>query len=262
MRLSIHLDHILSAAKETGDSLPSVLRAVRERGFSAVDVTDAARDEDIATAREAGLSVAAMRGYYHLGYRDEDAYKAKAAVERASSLDASYFCIAPGILLDKKDASALERIYGRTEEVAKHGKAHGVTVVIENLAVANAPYVTSGDVRRFLEKAPSVALSFNSGNFSFADEEAILAYRELSPLIRRITLKDGLLDDRTYGEAATVTLDGRHYFPAPVGCGDLHIRELYNAIKKDGYDGDVVCEHFGASQSLCIEKDAAFFKAD
>jgi len=260
MRLSIHLDHILTAATESGDTPEETLAAVKARGFSAVDVNEDTSDADIEAAKAAGFSVAAMHGFYHLGYRESDLARAEAALLRAASLGADYFVIVPGVLLNKQDTAAYEKMCAAVESLAKKGKTVGITVLIEGVAHEGAPYTSSVGALSFLEKAPTAHLSFYTAAFLYAGEEAILAYRETAPYVARVTLRDGLREDRTYGEAALTTREGISYFPAPALKGDLHLAELLKAMQRDGYSGDVVCEHFGASVSLCIDVEAEALK--
>ena len=260
MRLSIHLDHILTAAKESGDTLADTLAAVKARGFSSVDVNEDTEDADIEAAKAAGFTVAAMHGFYHLGYRESDLARAEAALLRAASVGAEYFVTVPGVLLNKQDTVAYERMCAAVEALAKKGMTVGITVLLEGVAHEGAPYASSVGAVAFLEKAPSARLSFHTAAFLYAGEEAILAYRETKEKIARVTLRDGLREERTYGEAALTTREGISYFPAPALKGDLHLKELLNAMQKDGYTGDVLCEHYGANESLCIDAEAEALK--
>ena len=256
MRLSIHLDHILTAAKESGDTLSDTLAAVRKRGFSAVDINEDASDRDIEAAKAAGFAVAALHGFYHLGYRESDKERAEAALLRAKALGADYFVVVPGVLLHKQDTLAYEKMQAAVEALAQKGKGLGVTVLLEGVAHEGAPYASSVGATAFLEKAPTARLSFHTGAFLYAGEEAILAYRETEKKVARITLRDGLREERTYGEAPLTTREGIAYFPAPALKGDLHLADLLKAAKKDGYTGDILCEHYGANESLCIDTEA------
>lgn len=256
MRLSIHLDHILTAAKESGDTQIDTLAAVKARGFSAVDVNEDTSDADIEAAKAAGFSVAAMHGFYHLGYRESDLARAEAALLRAKAVGADYFVIVPGVLLHKQDTAAYEKMQAAVEALAKEGKSLGITVLLEGVAHEGAPYASSVGAVAFLEKAPSARLSFHTAAFLYAGEEAILAYRETAKKVARVTLRDGLREERTYGEAALTTRAGLSYFPAPASKGDLHLSDLLKAAKKDGYTGDILCEHYGANESLCIDAEA------
>ena len=260
MRLSIHLDHILTAAKESGDNLSDTLSAVRKRGFYAVDINEDTRDSDIEAAKAKGFSVAALHGFYHLGYRESDLARAEAALLRAASLGAEFFVIVPGVLLSKQDTAATEKMAAAVEALAKKGSVLGISVLIEGVAHEGAPYTTSVGAVSFLEKAPTARLSFHTAAFLYAGEEAILAYRETAPYVARVTLRDGLCEDRSYGETPLVSKRGISYFPAPALKGDLHLRELVQALEKDGYTGDILCEHFGANQAQCIDAEAEALK--
>lgn len=96
-------------------------------------------------------------------------------------------------------------------------------------------------------------LLLDTGNIVCVDEDAAVAARELAPVTRMVHLKDFYIRGRDPGDSTQFdcagswfrSRDGKYLRGAILAQGDLDVPAILGALKRSGYDGDIVIEFEG-----------------
>lgn len=141
----------------------------------------------------------------------------------------------------------------------------GVRIVVENYDVNAGPLTFGSDLRKILEQAGNVGFAFDSGNFVHPGEDEVESLRTMKQWLGGVVhFKDRRLESYLPAEEADFheNLTGVRYYPSPVGKGIIRFREIRDILREENFDGEILLEHFGASdQYAYLEESAAFVKS-
>lgn len=140
--------------------------------------------------------------------------------------------------------------------VCAHGKKRGVMTLIEN----HGFFANGCDrVERILQRVENenYGLLLDTGNIVCVDEDAAVAAATLAPLARMVHLKDFYIRTRDPGDATQFdcagswfrSRGGKYLRGAILAQGDLDMEAVLGALKKSGYDGDMVIEFEGLEEA-------------
>ncbi len=136
--------------------------------------------------------------------------------------------------------------------VCAHGKKQGVRTLIEN----HGFFANGCDrVQRVLAAVgdDNYGLLLDTGNIVCVDEDAAVAAATLAPVTRMVHLKDFYIRSRDPGDSTQFdcagswfrSRGGKYLRGAILAQGDLDIPAVLGALKRAGYDGDIVIEFEG-----------------
>lgn len=110
---------------------------------------------------------------------------------------------------------------------------YGINILVEDFDSNDIPCGSCEDMLFFAENIPKLGFTFDTGNFAFFGEDALLCLDRLKGKIRHVHLKD-----RVSVNDLTVTVTGK---------GGLPIGKIIANLLSEGYDGRMTVEMFGAS---------------
>lgn len=263
MKIGVFYHHILEAASQTGQAPGAVLDAAAAAGICCLTLdaahyqVDPAAFADMAAAHGFGVAAAArwldLRGDYP---SDE----ARAVLDALGRMNARHLLALPVFPdagnWDAQRAATADNLKRLSEQAA----AYGVQVSLEDFDNAASPYANTDGLRFFLQNAPQLGVTFDTGNFIFSEEDAQKALAALLPRVVCVHCKDRSLAP-VAGAKPLITVSGRAVYPSPVGAGCIPMTALLGALKAAGYDGELLIEHYGSPDMLgYMLASAAFLK--
>ncbi len=265
MKYSVFYHHIACAAQELGCSLGDMLEQVRFWGISHVELDrDAVGQEDDAiltlsaqlTAH--GLQPSSIYGFYDWAngpLPGED----DLLLRQATLLGCGRVMVIPGFYTDLQNSEKCRaeqaRMIEGTRRLTELAAARGLTVTIECFDDARSPIATIGGMEAFLQAIPALMVTLETGNFRFSGEDILLAQQRFCDRVRHVHLKDRFLPDCCPGGAPqemlvgdpVTAVTGETLYPCAVGQGHMPIRQVIRNLARQGYDGIMTIEHFGAA---------------
>lgn len=112
---------------------------------------------------------------------------------------------------------------------------------VENYPGALSPLVLAGDFLDWQREFPGLQLCFDNGNAA-GGEDPVEGCRKILPWLRHVHLKDWLKYDEP-GFRRTRMLDGRYYYPALIGEGEVSPEGVLKLLAENGYDGYINLEY-------------------
>lgn len=253
MRISVFYHHITEASRQTGRALDDVIARAREAGVAGVEMDAESLRADGALPgrlRERGLDLCAIYGQFDFGH-DTPLQAGLDLIDNAARLGAKRVLIVPGFIRPGETAEhVLPGMISALRDICAYAGALGVAVGIEDYDAREAPYSTVEQLHRFFDAVPALGCVFDTGNFIYSEEDAAEAYQSLRAHVTAVHLKDRSPVCLTRGDQPIETIMGRRLYPAPVGGGCLPMLDLLRALRRDGYDGDLAIEHFGAADQM------------
>ncbi|HPO74530.1 MAG: sugar phosphate isomerase/epimerase [Armatimonadetes bacterium] len=124
---------------------------------------------------------------------------------------------------------------GALAKAAERAQGSGVTVTIEDFGVYPEFTCSSEHVLEVVQAAahPNLKVTFDNGNFLFADDTPVQAFPRLKELIRHVHIKDF-----APGEPGS----GRRWVGTAIGSGQAMVRESLALVKGMEYKGWVSLE--------------------
>ena len=142
----------------------------------------------------------------------------------------------PNVLPVDATQKDVEKVRGHVTTFAERCLKEGIDLVVESFD--NEASLCYGIERllSLLDQSKNLGVAFDIGNFTFAQEDPIVAYETFKNRVRHVHVKDrASLDDMT---------------PVPAGTGVSKIQEVLQKMEKMGYDGWYTIEVFGSKQML------------
>lgn len=268
MRISAFLENIGQASRETGRPLQELLAQFREEGLESVyaNYSWSLKSREQQLVPLLGKIGLALEGLWDTipfnAMTDEEGEAAYTAmIDCAARNGAKHLLITPGVFhgRDEEGRVTREEVADREPEIQRmiaamrrakeYGEEKGVAVTMEDYDVFSSPIVFPEVLRRFFEEIPGLQCTFDTGNFIPCDRDVREEFAYYKDKIIAIHLKDRIENDDQGGieKEPYITESGRKYYPAVVGCGDMHIPEIIAEMNKMGYQGPGIIELFGST---------------
>ncbi len=269
MRISVFFDHVREACQQRGRGLADVLNEVRSYGITALECSLESLAEDMEGRRAlfaaCGVQVSCVYGMYDFANQRDPAL-AYPLIDTASYFSADKVLIVPGFVelsgmeerqaVRKVGTPAMEQMAEVLNALCEYGRARRVAVTMEDFDDARAPFASQVQLAWFLERVQGLGVSFDTGNFLYADVNELEAFQLLKGRILHVHCKDRSLVPNA-GETPKLTVTGQRLYAAPVGAGCIQMEELLRRLKQIGYDDTLAIEHFGALDQLAFMKQSA-----
>lgn len=271
MRISVFYDHIMEACSQTSLPEQSVMDKVRSFGISALECSYEYLKDRLQDRKNffAGCGMAVSCIYATVDFTNcRDASFSYHLADAAAFLGADKILVIPGFVsIDGMTPAAAVQTVGQKEAVSMasclndlcgYAKSLGVRVVMEDFDDAHAPFSSARQLLWFIGNVPQLYVCFDTGNFIYAGDNELEAFELLKHRIGHVHLKDRSLAPAA-GNEPMFTVTGKELYPASVGSGCIHIKEIVDMLLDMGYDDTFAIEHFGATDQLsCMRQSAAW----
>ena len=178
-------------------------------------------------------------------------------LEVAASLGAKLFMIVPFYAaIDEMKAKKLGRELVRQHMVqgfgiaVEKGKRFGLQVCFETTPQDVICLSGTEDCKWMLDQVPGLGLVFDTANMLPHGDDPLESYKALKEYMIHVHLKDVALEEHRFSLFPKEhTKDGQIMRATVFGEGVIPVRELYNQMRKDGYDGCFAIEYIHPSDS-------------
>ncbi len=233
----------------------------RYAGTSHIDVADlsAGRATDLRAEIEAkGLHISGL-GYYPNPLHPDPAHREQVighlrqVIVAAGRMGVPFVNTFMGGDAAKTQDENWDRALEIWPDIVRHAQDNGVRLTIENCPmifsrdewpaghnIAWSPYIW----RRILEQwGGTIGLNFDPSHLVWLmiDQERFI--REFGPHILHMQAKDLMIDRDGLYERGTLSAGIGWQVPRLPGLGDVDWAEIFSALYRAGYDGDVIIEH-------------------
>lgn len=204
---------------------------------------------------ELGIGIEGMHGWFDFGHNPEDeGYKD--FIDLAVRHGAGNVLIVPGMIPKEEEdrrEELIQNIISAMRRAVAYGREKGIAVSMEDFDGLQAPYCTVDGLDRFMREVDGLQCSFDTGNFVMYHEDELEAFERFRDKICTMHLKDRGTTRMHESDGACVCADGVELYPAPVGYGVMHIKEIIDRLKAQGYDGGLIVEIFGCDGNHMLE---------
>ena len=268
---SVFHHHICEAARETGCTVPEMMRTVRAWGIAHAELDRDAvgRDDDSIRAiadqlAEGGLTPSSIYGFYSWqepgNVPDED----DLLLHQAEMLGCPRIMIIPGFYSDLNNAEKCceekARMIAGMQKLCAMAANRGLTPTIECFDDARSPIATIEGMAEFLTAVPALQVTLETGNFLFSGDDILEAQYRFADRIAHVHLKDRFLPrlapDVIPAGDATTAVTGEVMYPCAVGHGHIPMDTVLRRLSGAGYDGILTIEHFGAADYTGTIRDS------
>lgn len=206
----------------------------------------------------AGLRVSNICGSFDFGHNPDDK-RIREFVDMALKMHSDKIMPIPGFITgytqDEKDAERRNMLQAM-KNLCEYADSRNVLVTIEDFDDSTSPIADSDGMLWFLERIPSLKVTFDTGNFMYVNESEIDAFHKLKSHIRHVHCKDRSLKG-CEGEDAKISIHGVNMFASPVGYGCIRMEEMIGLLKEIQYEGALTIEHFGSQNHLYYMEQSA-----
>lgn len=258
MKLSVFYNHIEEASQQENISEDEILKRAKDFGidFCEIDFSQIENNDEILNKiSKANLKVSSVYCFYDFNLRNENE-KIKNHIRRAKDCDSKNIMIIPGFFQTQNDNEEKIFIDG-TRVVCQEACKKNIQPLIEDFDNYKSPIAKMEQLKNYVDKIPELRIAFDTGNFMYSNQNEMDAYRLLKNKITHVHCKDRSLT-KNNGDESTC-LDGTKMYPAPVGFGDIKMKEIVSDLLKSGYDRIFTIEHFGSKNQLEYMKKSAEF---
>jgi sugar phosphate isomerase/epimerase len=275
MKYGVFLHHMAKAGRETQCGMDYVMDQVRNAGIACVELSrdelgdDEAKVRDFARLmRQYELEPSSIYGKYDWTKEENMPQPDDLLLRQAKWMGCKRILLIPGFYTEGADETQRHReqqtMMACTRRMTELAREQGLTATIECYDHALSPIATIAGMAAFLEAAPELMGTLETGNFIFSGDDVLQALQAFRGRIRHVHLKDrlrgSLLEPGQVPPGDPVlSATGEWLYPCAVGAGHMPIAQVLRALEADGYEGVATIEHFGAaSYTECILDSARY----
>lgn len=250
MKIGIFLDHLRDASLQTGKPLEFIAKEAVAAGFEFIHVNGEfwmANEERIDQfLQNTGLTIGSVDLLCQLT-QGKDTDKAENLIRFMSRKGVEQLLLIPGFVHEAQSRkAAMEQAALHMKQLLYLARGLHVKCSLEDYDNQKAPFGTWQELKWFVERLPDLGVCFDTGNFAFFGQDAIVAYDQLEPYICFVHAKDRKYIGRD-GEESLLTVDGKRLYPSATGSGEMPISEIVSRLKAKKFDAGIIVEHFGSA---------------
>jgi L-ribulose-5-phosphate 3-epimerase len=188
-------------------------------------------------------------------------------LKKASELNVDRLLITIEGYRNKENDKMVSEDLGKTivgfNKVTEKAKNYNIKICIEDFDVNIGPTTFYKSISYLLNNVPDLGYAYDSGNYIYSGEDELTALKSLCSRISCVHLKDRSFKPILPGDinSSFVNMQGKVFYPSPVGSGIIHIKEILEILSSINYQGPFYFEHFGASdQLLYLQKSSDNFR--
>lgn len=271
-RYGVFYHHVARAASELGCPVEQMLDTIRAWGIEYVELDREAVGQEDGHIRQMGsmlenhgLRPSSIYGFYSWQRPGPLPTADDLLLRQAEMLDCQRVMLVPGFF-EEHTGEELARMQDASCAMAELAAARGVTATIECFDDSRSPIATIRGMEGFLQAAPKLFVTLETGNFLFSGDDVLEAQQRFQGCIRHVHLKDRFLPElspevKPTGEAKTAAT-GQVMYPCAVGQGHIPMETVLKGLEADAYPGVMTIEHFGVpSYAKAIEASITWLKA-
>ena len=263
MKPAIFLDHIYDIARIDRLSLDNALSRLHLLGFDGLEVLFDPQVDPYALANRfyhGGMFVSCLCALVDFANHPDDENLQRTILEHCFAYNTHRCLIVPGKIdpeHPERTPELMANMVSALNRFCEKARKQGITVVMEDFGSAAAPYHDAAGLRWFLDQVPLLQCGFDTGNFAFADEDALDVFDPFKDRITHVHLKDFGPEPAAPEQKPFYSISGRALYGTPIGAGQVRNAEIIDRLKEINYDGMLVVEHHAATQPLAwIEQTA------
>ena len=246
-KVSIFSDHIATIAQQEGLSFAEAAIKVYELGYTGVDVWTTLSDEQLRVLDSIGFEHAcAIVCIDHTKGSQPKAEEQALAFMKETGW--TRLLLVTGLLADDATDEDAAAAIGLVDAFSKEAAGQGFDVMVEDYDNPNSLSYNTAALDRLFAASSTLGHVFDTGNYVYCGEDALLALEHFRNRVHHVHLKDRREDGSC---------------PA-VGDGIVPMKEIITSLMKSGYDGWFTVEHFGsramlddAARSIAAIRDAS-----
>ena len=240
-QISIFCDHIWTVAHQEGISFREAATKIREIGYEGADVRVLQNPDELRILDSLGFQHACAIAEIDYGAGEQPEMEA-AALAFLETYGYDRLLLVTGLMPEGSTAEERDAARQRAAAFAKRVTDKGFCIMIEDYDNPRSLCYNMAGLDSLFTLAPSLDHVFDTGNYLFAGDDALVAYDRFRDRIAHVHLKD------------RVAPDDMHCVPAGSGC--IPIETIVRNLIASGYDGWLTVEQYGSRQMLADSKTA------
>lgn len=234
-KISIFCDHIWTVAHQEGISFREAATKVREIGYDGADVRVLQDPDELRILDSLGFGHACAIADIDYGAGEQSEMEAR-AISFLETYGYDRLLLVTGLMPEGSTAAERDAARQRIAAFAKRVTDKGFCIMVEDFDNPRSLCYNMAGLDSLFTLAPTLGHVFDTGNYLFAGDDALVAYGKFRDRIGHIHLKDRTAPDNMRC--------------VPAGSGCIPIREIVGKLVASGYDGWLTVEQYGSRQML------------
>ena len=234
-KISIFCDHIWTVAHQEGISFREAATKVREIGYDGADVRVLQDPDELRILDSLGFGHACAIADIDYGAGEQPEMEAR-AISFLETYGYDRLLLVTGLMPEGSTLAERDAARQRIAAFAKRVTDKGFCIMVEDFDNPRSLCYNMAGLDSLFTLAPTLGHVFDTGNYLFAGDDALVACGQFRDRIGHVHLKDRTAPDNMRC--------------VPAGSGCIPIREIVGKLVASGYDGWLTVEQYGSSQML------------
>ncbi|MBR6858026.1 MAG: sugar phosphate isomerase/epimerase [Bacteroidales bacterium] len=240
-KISIFCDHIWTVAHQEGISFREAATKIREIGYDGADVRVLQNPDELRILDSLGFGHACAIADIDYGAGAQPEMEAL-ALTFLETYGYDRLLLVTGLMPEGSTAEDRDAARQRIAAFAKRVTDKGYCIMVEDFDNPRSLCYNMAGLDSLFTLSPTLGHVFDTGNYLFAGDDALVAYDKFRDRIAHVHLKD------------RVAPDNMHCVPAGSGC--IPIAQIVHSLLDSGYDGWLTVEQYGSRQMLSDSQTA------
>lgn len=240
-KISIFCDHIWTVARQEGISFREAATKIREIGYDGADVRVLQNPDELRILDSLGFGHACAIADIDYGAGEQPEMEAT-TLAFLETYGYDRLLLVTGLMPEGSTAADRDAARQRIAAFAKRVSDKGYCIMVEDYDNPRSLCYNMAGLDSLFTLAPSLGHVFDTGNYLFAGDDALVAYQQFRDRIAHVHLKDRTAPDNMRC--------------VPAGSGCIPIAQIVHDLVASGYDGWLTVEQYGSRQMLADSKAA------
>ena len=240
-KISIFCDHIWTVARQEGISFREAATKIREIGYDGADVRVLQDPDELRILDSLGFGHACAIADIDYGAGEQPEMEA-ATLAFLETYGYDRLLLVTGLMPEGSTAADRDAARQRIAAFAKRVADKGFCIMLEDYDNPRSLCYNMAGLDTLFALSPSLNHVFDTGNYLFAGDDALIAYQQFRDRIAHVHLKDRTAPDNMRC--------------VPAGSGCIPIDRIVHDLVASGYDGWLTVEQYGSRQMLADSKAA------
>ena len=234
-KISIFCDHIWTVARQEKISFREAAARIREIGYDGADVRVLQNPDELRILDSLGFGHACAIADIDYGAGEQPEMEAL-AIAFLETYGYDRLLLVTGLMPEGSTQEDRDAARQRIAAFAKRVTDKGFCIMVEDYDNPRSLCYNMAGLDSLFTLAPNLGHVFDTGNYLFAGDDALVAYDQFRDRIAHVHLKD------------RVAPDDMHCVPAGSGC--IPVAEIVDKLVSSGYSGWLTVEQYGSRQML------------